>query len=371
MEKQTKILICIPSYTFGGAEIHSLYTARALQKNSNREVYFLAFGRIDSFKTKLEEEGFKTLHFNLNDFLTLGIFRKCIQLVKLILFLKPYKFKFIFSGTEQCNLLMGLTWKMIGVKKFFWHQWGIDARINLGFWERIVVKSKPTYVANSDMCKQNVVKRHQLGKSTKVRIIHNTFNEKLLLDHPDFDTKEFRLVMVANFFDEKDHETILRAFELFIKKQPEAICRLFFIGRGNGSTLLLQTKALAFDLNLSEKVVFVGNSEKVSEWLPKMHIGILSTKSEGFSNALIEYMAVGLPIIATDISQNKEVVGECNKEWLFPIGNSEKCCELIEKLYMNRQLISEISKRNKVHVAKFFSSEKYEELINDLLSVSK
>ena len=57
MLKKKKVLICIPSYTFGGAEMHSLYTAKALKTKNELEIYFLAFGRIDTFKEKIENEG--------------------------------------------------------------------------------------------------------------------------------------------------------------------------------------------------------------------------------------------------------------------------------------------------------------------------
>ncbi len=62
IKKSTKnILICIPSYTHGGAEIHSLYTAKALQEVEGVKVFFLAFGRVDTFQDKLKDEGFAVI----------------------------------------------------------------------------------------------------------------------------------------------------------------------------------------------------------------------------------------------------------------------------------------------------------------------
>ena len=367
MDSKIKVLICIPSYTFGGSEIHSLNTARAIQKNTNYDVYFLAFGRIDTFKAKLEEEGFKTIHFSLNGFLDLGFLKKCIQLVKLFLFLRPYKFKYIFSGTEQCNLLMGLTWKLLRADKLFWHQWGIDKRINLSFWEKIVIKTKPCYIANSEACKNNIVQRHGIKVHNSVRVIHNTFDESILNCSLTSSTNTFNIAMLANFFDEKDHNTVLKALNIFLKKYSDSSIIVYFAGRDNGSNLLLKSKEVAFDLNLCGHVVFEGLVENTSKFLSKMNVAILSTKSEGLSNALLEYSAIGLPVIATNISQNIEALGDKNTEWLFPVGDEYTCFELIEKFYLDRSLIESVGNKNKIFVAENFSNNLYESKILELI----
>jgi glycosyltransferase involved in cell wall biosynthesis len=362
------ILICIPSYTFGGAEIHSLYTAQAIKKNTDYTVYFLAFGRIDTFRQRLNDNGFKTLHFPLNDFLNLSYSQKAVRLFKLIRFLKPYQFKYMFSGTEQCNLLMALMWKVLGVKKFFWHQWGIDTRTTIGFFEKLAATTKPAYIANSLACKEDIISRHSINNNNSVKIIHNTFNEALLKVNPNYNSTDFNLIMIANFFEEKDHATVLRALKLFVTKYPETLIKLYFAGRDNGSAIYLKSKALAFDLALQNYVVFSGNVADVAAMLSIMQVGILSTKSEGLSNALLEYMAAGLPVIATDISQNREALGEQNNEWLFGVGDEQKCFQLIEKLYFDKTLLGLLGKQNRAFVKENFSNEIYEKKIIELIN---
>ena len=359
------ILICIPSYTYGGAEIHSLNTAKALQNEEGVQVYFLAFGRKDSFQEKLENEGFKTLHFPLSDFLTLSITKKFVTLIRLLFFLRKYKFHSLFAGTEQCNLLMGLVWKGIGAKHFFWHQWGIDPRKYCSFWEKLVIKSRPTYIANSEACKGNIAERHGIKDTTKIQIIHNTFNEELLNVTKVRNKDSFRIAMVANFFDEKDHITVLNALRLFADKYPTSGLKVVFAGRNNGSQLLFQAKAKAFDLDLFPFVEFVGQVESISEFLATVDIGLLSTKSEGLSNALLEYMAAGLPVIATDISQNKEALSLENK--FFPVGDEKACFELFEFFYLNQNLFQKIGETNRKHVIENFSNSVYQNKILKLV----
>lgn len=367
-KKVTKnILICIPSYTFGGAEVHSLYTARALKEKEGVRVMFLAFGREDTFQAKLNDEGFQTIHFQLPNFLNLSFHKKIITLLRLIFKLRKFKFNAIFAGTEQCNLLMGLVWRFIGTKHFFWHQWGIDNRTQCGFWEKLVVKLKPTYVSNSEACSQNISNRHQLDIAN-VKVIHNTFNEELLnvkaiQQHKNTDLK---IVMVANFFDEKDHITVIDAVRLFVDKYPDFKFKVYFVGRSNGSQLLNMAKAKAFDLDLYNYIEFVGLVEDISAFLSKMDLGLLSTKSEGLSNALLEYMAAGLPVIASDISQNREALSVNNK--FFGVGNKKELFELFEMFYLKRDLMKQIGDENREFVVNHFSNKVYSQKVLNLLN---
>ena len=360
------ILICIPSYTYGGAEIHSLNTAKALQNEEGVQVYFLAFGRKDSFQEKLEQEGFRTLHFPLSDFLALGIINKLVTLIRLTFFLKKYKFYSIFAGTEQCNLMMGLIWKVIGAKHFFWHQWSINNN-NIGFWEKIVIKSKPKYIANSRACKKNIIERHVLNNA-EVKIIYNSFESNLNLNQ-GIKHDYFTIVMTANFFPEKDHITVLKAFKLFIDKYPEENAQLKFLGSAPGNSLsFLESKAIAFDLGLTpQNVSFLGKVSDIKSVISTSDIGILSTKSEGLSNAIIEYMIYGLPVIATDIDQNREVLGNKADFLLFKFGNETECFKNIEKLYLNPIERVKIGTENKKYAVENYSSELYKSKIVSLI----
>ena len=364
VKSNKNILICIPSYTHGGAEIHSLYTAKALQKKEGIKVFFLAFGRVDSFQSKLIDEGFETIYFPLPNFLSLSNLKKTVTLFRLMIVLRKFKFSAVFSGTEQCNLIMGLVWRFIGAKKFYWHQWGIDNRTSFGFWEKLAIKFKHTYIANSLACSQNIAKRHKLDIST-IKVINNTFNEKLLEVKIANHTDELKIAMVANFFEEKDHITVIESISLFVNKHIDSKIKVYFVGRSNGGKLMKNAKALAFDLNLNKHVEFLGLVDDIADLLSKMDVGLLSTKSEGLSNSLLEYMAVGLPVIATDIVQNREALGLGNK--FFEVGNNQQLVDFFEEFYFGRDTLKVIGSSNREFVKQHFSNEKYNQKILHLI----
>lgn len=87
---------------------------------------------------------------------------------------------------------------------------------------------------------------------------------------------------------------LLKAFSRIEKKHPHA--RLVIVGDGDWSNL----QGLAKDLGIQDKVAFTGVRKNLFPYVGRSHIYVLSSNHEGFPNALLEGMAAGLPLIATD-----------------------------------------------------------------------
>jgi glycosyltransferase involved in cell wall biosynthesis len=280
-------------------------------------------------------------------------------LIRVLWLVRKIRPDYIFSGTKQENMLMGLIWRFSGTKKFFWHQWGIDDS-SVSRLERICSFLKPNYVANSRACRKNIVTRHQLKSEELVRIIHNPVSlptVTIITNSSD----NFRILMTANFFPEKDHETVIRAVHLLNRRYPDNTIQVLFAGSAPGmSSQLEKGKALAFDLELSKnQVQFLGKVEDMASLLLSCQLGVLSTRSEGLSNAILEYMSYGLPVIATKIDQNLEALGEENESWLFALGDVDACARLIEKAYLQREELEPVGKTNQQRVKDNFSFENY------------
>ena len=101
----------------------------------------------------------------------------------------------------------------------------------------------------------------------------------------------------------KDQERLIRAFGRVRAVVPEAV--LMVVGDG---TLRPQLEQLVEDLALRESVRLLGDRSDVPQLLAGMELFALSSLSEGYSVALIEACAAGLPIVATDVGGNHEIV---------------------------------------------------------------
>jgi L-malate glycosyltransferase len=109
--------------------------------------------------------------------------------------------------------------------------------------------------------------------------------------------------IVANYRPIKDLPLFLRAAQLVARSVPEAAFLL--VGTG---PLYDELARLAESLGIGASVFFSNGMGTVPDYLRRMSIACLSSESEGFSNAILEYMAAGLPVVATDVGGNGEAI---------------------------------------------------------------
>ena len=107
-----------------------------------------------------------------------------------------------------------------------------------------------------------------------------------------------RVAIVARLVIQKNHKLILRALASYSKK---SLISLTFVGDG---PLRGEIERLIESLGLVHHVSLVGKRANIPEIISQNHVGMLCSQSEGFSNAVLEYLANGLAIIVTDAGAN-------------------------------------------------------------------
>lgn len=113
----------------------------------------------------------------------------------------------------------------------------------------------------------------------------------------------FVWLAVGRFDPPKDYPNMLRAFALVVSERPEA--HLFIAGDG---PLRQAMEALTKDLGIDKKVRFLGIRQDIPDLMNAADAYVMSSAWEGMPMVLLEAHAVGLPIVATDVGGNREVV---------------------------------------------------------------
>ena len=103
--------------------------------------------------------------------------------------------------------------------------------------------------------------------------------------------------------DVKGHRTLIEAARSMCAKFPQI--KFVLIGGGEKRS---EFQSKVSELGLDPNFLFLGSRQNVSEILACCDIAVLPSQAEGFSNALLEYMAIGLPTVATDVGGNPEVI---------------------------------------------------------------
>jgi len=151
----------------------------------------------------------------------------------------------------------------------------------------------------------------------------------------------------------KGHRYLLEAFSLFTKNNPGEWV-LVLLGEGE---LEDELKAQAKKLLIFENVYFVGFQDNVQDWLGASDLMVSATLSEGLSNALIEATATGLPIVATNVGGNPEVVEHEFNGILVEKEDSFALSAAIETIVNNDSKYVEMSKNARIKAEKDFSND--------------
>jgi sugar transferase (PEP-CTERM/EpsH1 system associated) len=135
-------------------------------------------------------------------------------------------------------------------------------------------------------------------------------------------------VIVARLSPEKDIDTLLRAAALVVAQ--DAAFRLEIAGDGPCREALRQTCA---ELGLEGHVRFLGQVRDVPGLLARASLFVLSSVSEGISLTLLEAMACGLPLVATRVGGNSEVIADGETGFLVPPQNPPALADALLRLH--------------------------------------
>jgi glycosyltransferase involved in cell wall biosynthesis len=129
----------------------------------------------------------------------------------------------------------------------------------------------------------------------------------------------FTAVFVGRLVPEKDLATLLEAWSRAFPPGGEEInARLRIVG---GGPLEERLRAQAERLGLAGQVEFLGHRDRVEEVLAEADVGVLPSRIEGLSNTLLEFMASGLPALASRVSGSEDFVVPGRNGWLFEVSD--------------------------------------------------
>ena len=168
-----------------------------------------------------------------------------------------------------------------------------------------------------------------------------------------FTETDFVVGMIAGLRPEKNHEVLLAALAILGEELPHL--KVLVVG---GGPLLEHYRARVGASELAARIVFTGEVAQVLDYAWAMDVGCLTPGSnEGFSNAIIEQMAAGLPMIVTDVGGNAEAVVNGESGCVIPAGAAADLAQALRRLHGDRPLREAMGRAARARVEDRFSLE--------------
>ena len=179
-------------------------------------------------------------------------------------------------------------------------------------------------------------------------------------------SKAFITVFLGRLTAQKAPELLVDAWEVIRRRYADS--QLVLLGDGKKRAML---EVSTMQAGLADSVVFTGRVENVEDYLRAADIFVLPSTTEGMSIALLEAMAVGLPVIASRVSGTVDVIKHGENGLLFEPGNKEDLADCIISLIESPNRRAELGSRARETVEKHFSLDatvdRYVELYRSVL----
>lgn len=171
------------------------------------------------------------------------------------------------------------------------------------------------------------------------------------------------VLSVGRLSREKAHSDLLAAYKLFAEQNPAISSKLIIVGDGPEREKLESTAAAE---GLKDRVIFAGQVRDVQPFYAAADVFVLPSHSEGSPNVLLEAMAAGVPIVATNVGGVPEVVENGETALLVPAKDRPALASGLAQILNDKNLAGRLTANSAALIADRFTPEKYVRALMDI-----
>ena len=360
-----KIFIVIGGFGLGGTEKQLFLKVKYLKDKFNLTIIFF-YQKGELYKD------FKKLGVKLIDLTNtnkIKLLRYINIFINLWIILKKENAQIVHFYLPHSYLLGGL------LSYFFPKTNFLMSRRSLNFYQDkiLFIKSIEKWLLHTKMNKilvnSNAIRKQLIEdegvEKSKIEIVYNLIERQKITKKKA--NEIIKIIFLANLIPYKNHNMIINAAELLPSKLKY---KILLVGKGT-KEYVDGLKKKVKQLNLENKINFLGQIKNPNNLLNKSDIGIICSNEEGSSNSILEYMNFNLPIIATKVGGNPEMIKNNFNGYLVMTNDYIDLSKKLEKLIIDKKLRKKLGNNNLKFLEKKFSLkenlEKYFKIYNKLL----
>jgi glycosyltransferase involved in cell wall biosynthesis len=353
---KARVVHVISSLQSGGAENMLLRTLPPLNDDEFEQIVVTLF-RQGELAPKLRKKGIKSVNIGLS---SLADTRSMKKLKDEVSKYKPglvitYLFHAHYIGRLYLQERISAP-----VIPFLRTTYNFPRYVPVRLLERITKGLVRHYFANSEAVKDYYVKNMRVSPP-KITVIPNGIDltifdrarasrvvRELNLPH-----RRFVISCVANLAQNKGHTFLLEAFEKMFQSNKNLW--LLLVGEGR------EEKALKRQIERYVSrghIKFLGRRHDVPDILAASDAFVLPTLFEGMSNAVLEAMAAGLPVVTTDIPENRAIITDGVNGFLVKKGDPQTIQDTLKKVIGDDRLRERVGREARAHIAEHFEISK-------------
>jgi glycosyltransferase involved in cell wall biosynthesis len=345
-----RVCFLIDRLTRGGTETQVLALIRALDRHRVEPTLVLLDGA-DSESQLLEPDDCPVLRLGLR---SLHKPSTLVAAAKLTGFWREHGTDIVQTYFLDSAYLGVPLARLAGIRKV------VRVRNNLGHWltpthrwlGRIVGRLADVTLTNCEPARQALLAAEG-GPPGKVVVLENGVDlDRFTALPPSKNGSAPRIGVVANLRPVKGVDVFIRSAARLATDYPAATFHI--AGQGEQRPEL---ERLIVELGLGDRVTLHGAVADVPAFLANLDVAVLPSRAEGMSNAVLEYMAAGRPVVATDVGANGHLLGNGEFGVLVPPGEPEALAVGIRQILADPLIAAGIAATARRHVQDNYSRD--------------
>ncbi|MGB9607894.1 MAG: glycosyltransferase [bacterium] len=382
-----KIAFVVPEWEWGGGGLQKTVKTIAEELSNTWQVEILSL-RPSPVIMKIGKRNNLPIPRNVKMYMIerSGLLSRFFALVKFLKLHRPDLFSVHFSPLGPDFLLLLLARKLSGISApIVLTNHGVRYAprryILLSFFiKRFILPKYIDFFVSVSHDLQKFMERVWKVPLSKLTTIYNPIVSEDIYRLSEIEPEEYKacpqsvkIVTVARLdLKNKDFKTLLDAFALLKGKYPES--KLFIVGGGGEREKRIITDWMA-ELSLEDSVFLLGHRPNPFPYLRYADVFVLSSFSEGLPTVIVEAMALGCPVVATNCPFGpRELIGNNENGIIVPVKDPKAMAEGIGKILEDKNLRQRIIENGLRKASEFFVSlsvRKCEKLFQKFLSIRK